>query len=55
MQLCEKHGLIVRAVGDVIVLCPPFIVTEEQIGDIFARLRQGLDDTLEWAKKERLL
>jgi 4-aminobutyrate--pyruvate transaminase len=55
MQLCEKHGLIVRAVGDVIVLCPPLIVTEAQIGEIFDRLRHGLDDALEWATKERLL
>jgi 4-aminobutyrate---pyruvate transaminase len=55
MQCCEDHGLIVRAVGDVVVLCPPFIVTEAHIGDIFGRLRRGLDDTLEWANKERLL
>jgi 4-aminobutyrate--pyruvate transaminase len=55
MQLCEAHGLIVRAIGDVIVLCPPFIVTEAEIGDVFERLRRGLDDTLDWANKERLL
>jgi 4-aminobutyrate--pyruvate transaminase len=54
MQLCQEHGLIVRAVGDVIVLCPPYVVTEEQIGDIFDLLARGLDDTLEWARKERL-
>jgi 4-aminobutyrate--pyruvate transaminase len=55
MQLCQNRGLIVRAIGDVIALCPPFIVTTEQIGDIFDRLARGLDDTLEWASKERLL
>jgi 4-aminobutyrate--pyruvate transaminase len=54
MQLCQEHGLIVRAVGDVIVLCPPYVVTEEEIGDIFDLLARGLDDTLEWARKERL-
>jgi 4-aminobutyrate--pyruvate transaminase len=54
MQLCQEQGLIVRAVGDVIVLCPPYVVTEEQIGDIFDLLARGLDDTLEWARKERL-
>jgi 4-aminobutyrate--pyruvate transaminase len=55
MQLCQEHGLIVRAVGDVVVVCPPYIVTDEQVGDIFDLLARGLDDTLEWARKERLL
>jgi 4-aminobutyrate--pyruvate transaminase len=55
MQLCQDRGLIVRAIGDVIAVCPPFIVTAEHIGDIFDRLARGLDDTLEWASKERLL
>jgi 4-aminobutyrate--pyruvate transaminase len=55
MVLCQERGLIVRAIGDVIALCPPFIVTAEQIDEIFAGLRAGQDDTLEWARKERLL
>jgi 4-aminobutyrate--pyruvate transaminase len=55
MALCQERGLIVRAIGDVIALCPPFIVTAAQIDEIFDGLRRGLDDTLEWARKERLL
>ena len=55
MHLCQEHGLIVRAIGDVIVLCPPFIVTTANIDEIFAKLRRGLDDTLEWARRERVL
>jgi len=55
MQLCQERGLIVRAVGDVVVLCPPFIVTPDQIDEIFTLLAQGLDDTLAWARKERLV
>jgi 4-aminobutyrate--pyruvate transaminase len=55
MQLCQERGLIVRAIGDVIALCPPFIVTSEQVDEIFDRLAQGLDDTLVWARRERLL
>jgi 4-aminobutyrate--pyruvate transaminase len=55
MALCQERGLIVRAIGDAIALCPPFIVTSAQIDDIFVRLRLGLDDTLDWAHKERLL
>jgi 4-aminobutyrate--pyruvate transaminase len=55
MQLCETHGLIVRAIGDVIALCPPFIVTPDDVDEIFVKLARGLDDTLAWAKRERLL
>jgi 4-aminobutyrate--pyruvate transaminase len=55
MQLCEAHGLIVRAIGDVIALCPPFIVTPDDIDEIFVKLARGLDDTLAWASRERLV
>jgi 4-aminobutyrate--pyruvate transaminase len=55
MQLCEAHGLIVRAIGDTIAMCPPFIVTPDEIDEIFTKLARGLDDTLEWARRERLL
>jgi 4-aminobutyrate--pyruvate transaminase len=55
MQLCQEHGLIVRAIGDVVALCPPYIVTSADLDEIFAKLRRGLDDTLEWAQRERLV
>jgi 4-aminobutyrate--pyruvate transaminase len=55
MQLCQNRGLIVRAVGDSIVVCPPYIVTPADVDDIFDRLGDGLDDTLDWARAERLL
>ena len=55
MQLCQDRGLIVRAIGNTVVICPPFIVTEGDIDDIFDRFGQGLDDTLAWAGKERLV
>jgi 4-aminobutyrate--pyruvate transaminase len=55
MQLCQDHGLIVRAIGDVIAMCPPFIVTPSHIDEIFTKLERGLDDTLAWAKREGLV
>jgi len=54
MQICQEHGLIVRAIGDVIAMCPPFIVTPNHIDEIFTKLKRGLDDTLAWAKREGL-
>ncbi len=55
MQFCQEHGLIVRAIGDVIALCPPFIVTAANIDEIFTKLRRGLDETLGWARREQVL
>jgi 4-aminobutyrate---pyruvate transaminase len=55
MAFCQEHGLIVRAIGDAVALCPPYIVTDGDIEEIFARYRKGLDATLDWATRERLL
>jgi 4-aminobutyrate--pyruvate transaminase len=45
----------VRAIGDAVAVCPPFIVTDAQIDEIFDLFHAGLDDTLAWAKKEKLV
>jgi 4-aminobutyrate--pyruvate transaminase len=55
MAFCQERGLIVRAIGDAIAICPPYIVTPQDVDDIFDRLGDGLNDTLAWAKKERLV
>jgi 4-aminobutyrate--pyruvate transaminase len=55
MAFCQERGLIVRAIGDAVAVCPPYIVTEEQVGEIFALFEHGLDDTLDWARKENLV
>jgi len=55
MAFCQERGLIVRAIGDSVAICPPFIVTDAQIDEIFDRFGQGLDDTLAWATKEKIL
>lgn len=39
----QKHGLIVRALGDTIALSPPLIITDEQIDDMYARLTRTFD------------
>ncbi|NQU55809.1 MAG: aminotransferase class III-fold pyridoxal phosphate-dependent enzyme, partial [Rhodospirillales bacterium] len=44
--LAEK--LIIRPLpGDVIGICPPLIVTEDEINDIFDRIKRGLDSAQE--------
>lgn len=55
MALCQQHGLIVRAIGDAVAVCPPYIVTADDIDEIFDRFAAGLDDTLAWAEREGLV
>jgi 4-aminobutyrate--pyruvate transaminase len=55
MARCQDHGLIVRAFGDAVAICPPYIVTEADIDEIFDRYERGLDDTYAWAAKEGVL
>jgi 4-aminobutyrate---pyruvate transaminase len=53
-KFCEEEGLIVRAMGDAIALCPPLIITEAEIADVFARMTRALDKTEEWVGREKL-
>jgi 4-aminobutyrate--pyruvate transaminase len=41
----HDNGLIVRAIGDTIALCPPLIITEAQVQEVIARLTRTLDQT----------
>ena len=50
----QKHGLIVRALGDIIAFSPPLIMTGEEIDEMLARFGKALDDTEAWVRKEGL-
>ncbi|WP_445489693.1 aspartate aminotransferase family protein [Rhodopseudomonas sp. RCAM05734] len=50
----HEHGLIVRAIGDTLALCPPMIITEEQVDELFRRFVKTLDQTAGWVKAEGL-
>ncbi|MGR3435157.1 MAG: aminotransferase [Shimia sp.] len=39
---CTDHGLICRPLGQAIVLCPPFIMTEGQMDEMFEKLEAAL-------------
>jgi len=41
----QEHGLIVRPLGDSVALCPPLVIAEEEIDEMFRRLGRALDDT----------
>jgi 4-aminobutyrate--pyruvate transaminase len=40
----RSHGLIVRNMGDVIALSPPYIMSESQVLEMVATLATALDD-----------
>ena len=41
---CQEHGLIVRALaGDTVAFCPPLIVNESEIDEIWKRFGAALD------------
>lgn len=48
---CTANGLIVRNVGDTIVFCPPLIITEGQVHELFDKFAKSLDETLDWVRK----
>ena len=54
MIRCQEHGLVVRNLGDTIALCPPLVITESEISELFDRLERALDDTLAWVEREAL-
>jgi 4-aminobutyrate---pyruvate transaminase len=41
--LAEANGLIVRAIGDTIAICPPLVITEGEIGMLIDRLSRAID------------
>jgi 4-aminobutyrate--pyruvate transaminase len=52
----QEEGLILRSLpGDTLSLCPPLVIADEEVDDMFDRLARALDRTLAWAKQERLL
>ncbi len=42
-DLCIENGLMVRGIRDTIVMCPPLIITHEQIDEIIRIIRLALD------------
>lgn len=54
MRNALARGLIVRPIGDTVAICPPMIITEAEIDEMFDSLRGALDDTLDWVSRNNL-
>lgn len=44
---CIARGLMVRAIRDTIVMCPPFVITHEEIDRMAAIIRAALDEAVD--------
>ncbi len=43
-DLCIAGGLMVRGIRDCIVMCPPLIITTDQIDELVGKIRKALDE-----------
>jgi 4-aminobutyrate--pyruvate transaminase len=50
----QQHGAILRPIGDTIALCPPMIINEDELNELFNRLEKALDDTENWVRQDKL-
>jgi len=53
-QHCQQLGLLVRPVINMCVMSPPLIITEPQIDEMVAILREGISRTMEDLRREGL-
>lgn len=49
-----EEGVIVRAIGDTISICPPLIIKEDEIEEMFDRIHRALDKAEAWVRREGL-
>lgn len=55
VKMAEAEGLLVRALaGDTIAICPPLIISEEEIDMLFDRIGRALEATTAWVEKDGL-
>lgn len=50
--LIQEEGAILRAIGDTIAICPPLIMTEGDVDELFDALERGLNATQAWLKDQ---
>jgi 4-aminobutyrate--pyruvate transaminase len=50
----QEEGLIVRNLGDTVAVCPPLVITEDELGDLFDRLDRAIERTEEFVHQQKL-
>ena len=54
-ELSQQEGLILRAMGDSLALCPPLVITSAELDELFDILERGLERTQGELKQRGLL
>ena len=54
-ERCFANNLVMRHVGDRMIISPPLIITEDELAVFAARARKALDETYAAAKNDGLL
>ena len=47
-EFCVANGLIMRAVGDSMIISPPFVTSHQEIDLLIARATKSLDQTADY-------
>ncbi|MCC0033053.1 MAG: aminotransferase class III-fold pyridoxal phosphate-dependent enzyme [Brucellaceae bacterium] len=50
VKALEGHGAILRAIGDTVAICPPMIISEAQLNELFDKLELALEDGVRMLK-----
>ena len=54
-NLSVKNGLVMRAVGDTMIIAPPYVISHEEIDELVLRARKTLDDLADALTREGAL
>jgi len=52
-ERAHAHGLVLRALGDAVALCPPLVIEPAEIDEMLARFARALRDTEAYAERLR--
>nr|ATW63164.1 amine transferase [uncultured Rhodobacteraceae bacterium] len=52
---CFANNLVMRHVGDRMIICPPLVITKAEVDLLIERARKSLDETLEQATADGLM
>ncbi|MGE0211358.1 MAG: aminotransferase [Parvibaculaceae bacterium] len=52
--LLQEEGVVTRAMGDALALCPPLVISEDETNEMFDLVEKALDRTETWVSREKL-
>ncbi len=47
----QDEGLLIRAIGDTLAVCPPLIISEAEIDELLGCIEKALEATWTWVKE----